>query len=43
MDLPRSGYRPIKDFSLRNSLEGAVREKLNHIEMIESSDALKML
>lgn len=27
MDLPRSGYRPIADFYLRNPLEGAVREK----------------
>lgn len=42
MDLPRSGYRPIKDFDLRNPFQGAVREK-SHTEMIESSDALKML
>lgn len=27
MDLPRSGYRPIKDFDLRNPFQGAVREK----------------
>lgn len=30
MDLPRSVYGPIKDFYLRNPLEGAVYEKENH-------------
>lgn len=34
MNLPKSGYRPIKNFFLRNplekKLEGAVYEKSNH-------------
>lgn len=43
MDLSRSVYGPIKDFYLRNPLEGGVRKKSNHTEMIESVDAPKML
>lgn len=44
MGLPgRSVYGPIKDFYLRNLLEGVVREKSNYTKMIESLDALKML
>lgn len=44
MDLPGwSIYGPIKDFYLRNPLEGVVHEKKNHAEMIDSFDAPKIL
>lgn len=42
MDLPKLVYGPLKGFYLRNQFEGAVYEKSNYIEMIESSNAPKV-